>query len=262
MSCKVSVITVCFNAEKDIEKTLRSVLGQSFKSYEYIIKDGNSNDSTNRIIKKYISIFQDMQIDIRHIISEDLGIYDAMNQAVQYCNGEWIIFMNAGDIFYDENVLSDIFAIYKDNDIGVLYGHAFMELTHNRGFIQTYNADIVKKGGSICHQSVLEKRNLLLQNPFNTKLKILADRDHFLQLLNHGVQFRRVNSIVAREDRNGISSINYSQLYKEERIIRVKYNLNYKRKYIYLARIKMFVKKVMPRLEEYVMINKALKRIN
>lgn len=89
----VSIIIVTYNCVKDIEKTIISCIKQNYKEKEIIIIDGGSKDGTIDIIKKY-----DHQI--KYWRSEpDLGIYDGMNKGIKICNGDWIIFMNCGDIF-------------------------------------------------------------------------------------------------------------------------------------------------------------------
>ena len=95
----VSVITVAYNEETTIEKTILSVVTQNYSPIEYIIIDGGSTDVTVDIIRKYES-------HITYWISEkDEGIYDAMNKGLKYASGEWSIFMNSGDWFYDETVI-------------------------------------------------------------------------------------------------------------------------------------------------------------
>ena len=256
---QVSVITITYNAEKNIEETMRSVLGQKYFGFEYIIKDGNSSDKTNEVVDE-IKLKYDKNNVIKHICTSDNGIYDAMNEAVTYASGEWIIFMNAGDTFYDRNVLSDVFSVQYKKEIGVLYGHALMKLTRNRGMIVTYNLDMMKNGVSICHQSVFEKRKLLLQMPFDNGMKILADRKHLLQLMNDGIKFQRINIIVAQEDRNGISATNYLQCYKENKALCEQYNLYCSKRSILFQKIKELIKVLVPQIEEIMMISKVLKR--
>lgn len=258
---KVTVITVTYNAEQYIENTMHSVLTQSYNDFEYIVKDGNSSDKTNEIIDKIIHLPSYKNIAVKHIKSSDKGIYDAMNEAVQYASGKWLIFMNAGDTFYDNNVLSNVFATEYDNSIDVLYGHVLLRLRRSRGFIMTYSSDALQNGGSICHQSVFEKRTCLIKYPFNLNLKILADREHFLHLLKKGAKFEKINIIIAKEDRNGVSSINYPQIFKEECLICKKYNIPFPSKNKLLEKIKMIIKRWIPQIEEYVMLKKALKKI-
>ena len=90
MQAKISIISVCYNAIHGIEKTIQSVLSQSYDDIEYIIIDGGSTDGTVDIIRKYSD-------QITYFVSEpDGGIYDAMNKGVRAATGEWINFLNAG----------------------------------------------------------------------------------------------------------------------------------------------------------------------
>jgi len=102
-SVKISIITATFNAEKYIEETILSVLNQSYLNKELLIIDGGSSDNTLKIINKYIN-----KIDF--LVSEpDKGIYDAMNKGISNANGDWIFFLNAGDLFNNNMVLEKIF---------------------------------------------------------------------------------------------------------------------------------------------------------
>ena len=102
---KISIITVCFNAVGVIEKTILSVISQTYNDVEYIIIDGGSTDGTLDIVKKYENY-------IAYWISEpDSGIYNAMNKGVKHATGLYCNFMNAGDFFINEKVLENIFPI-------------------------------------------------------------------------------------------------------------------------------------------------------
>ena len=96
---KISIITVCYNSESTLEKTILSVANQTHKDVEYIIIDGNSKDGTVEIIKQYSN-------KIDHWISEpDKGLYDAMNKGIALATGEIIGILNSDDTFYSNNVL-------------------------------------------------------------------------------------------------------------------------------------------------------------
>ncbi|MCY7363193.1 MAG: glycosyltransferase, partial [Ignavibacteria bacterium] len=123
---KVSIITVCYNAEKHIEETIQSVLSQDFNDLEYLLIDGGSNDSTVEIVNKYNS-----KIDC--IISEkDEGMYDAMNKGIKLAKGELIGILNAGDLFLNEKVVSEIVNKIEEKDAVYADLDYVNELTTNR----------------------------------------------------------------------------------------------------------------------------------
>jgi glycosyltransferase involved in cell wall biosynthesis len=142
----ITVITITYNAEKTIEETILSVINQTYENKEYIIIDGCSTDSTIDIIKKY-------KDKINCWISEsDNGIYNAMNKGIDLAHGNYINFMNSGDVFSDLNVLANIFSsehrafIYSDFYVNKIYG------------LKKYNASY--KNGVIMHQSVIYRKDL------------------------------------------------------------------------------------------------------
>lgn len=96
---KFSIVTVCRNAEKTIERTIRSVIAQTYPNKEFVVIDGASSDGTRAILEKYRD-----KIDV--VVSEpDKGIYDAMNKGVSRATGDYVIFINADDYFYDDRAL-------------------------------------------------------------------------------------------------------------------------------------------------------------
>ena len=116
MKPKISIITVCYNAVELIEKTIQSVLSQSYDNIEYIIIDGKSTDGTVEVIQRYAG-------RLAHWSSEpDGGIFDAMNKGLGLATGEWVNFMNAGDWFYDDDVVAQI--VEKiDSKLTIIYGN-------------------------------------------------------------------------------------------------------------------------------------------
>ena len=119
----ISIITICYNCRHDLEQTIQSVIAQHYAKKEFIVIDGGSTDGTSEILSKYRH-----HIDI--CISEpDDGIYDALNKGVRQASAEWILCLNAGDVFRSENVLETIFSnhipqqktfIYKCRIISIL----------------------------------------------------------------------------------------------------------------------------------------------
>jgi len=113
---KVSIITVCFNAEKTIRDTIESVLSQVHNDIEYIVVDGQSTDTTLDIIKEY-----EGQIS-KYVSEPDEGLYDAMNKGVNMATGEVVGILNADDIYHDDNVISDIVKNFDANPMDAFYG--------------------------------------------------------------------------------------------------------------------------------------------
>lgn len=172
----ISVITVVFNAKNDLEKTVRSVLSQTFPGIEYIIVDGGSTDGTVDVIKVY-------EDRIAKWCSEaDFGIYDAMNKGVRMATSDYVLFMNAGDIFYDENVVRDLDGVVsRSSQYLMVYGDAEV-ITSKGSHLQKQNqrhADLTK---SIIHQSMLIKRSYLIAYPYDVNLRIMADYDSLLNI--------------------------------------------------------------------------------
>lgn len=96
---KITIITVVKNNKKDLELTIKSVLAQNYKNFQYIIFDGMSNDGTEKVIKKY------KKKNIRYIRQRDKNYYDGLNRAITLAKGDYIGILNAGDLYYDNNVL-------------------------------------------------------------------------------------------------------------------------------------------------------------
>ena len=114
----LSVITIVYNNVRDIERTMLSVLNQTYHAIEYIVIDGASTDGTLDIIKQYKN-------RITKLISEkDKGIYDAMNKGLAIATGDYVIFMNSGDEFYATDTVAKVFASAPDADI--YYGETEM----------------------------------------------------------------------------------------------------------------------------------------
>ncbi len=219
----VSIITVCYQADKTIARTMQSVLEQDFCDYEYIVKDGNSTDNTNFIVEQYKNTFVQKGITVKHIVSEDLGIYSAMNEALQYCEGEWIMFLNADDCLYSNNVLSDIF---KNNRINVgtdiIYGDTDFE-DENMHFLWKGNMDVVESKCPYCHQSSFVKKEWMKAHPFDETFKITADYDFILGSYKRKATFMYIPEIISTFKRGGASGKHLVKDRIEHRRVQLRY---------------------------------------
>ncbi len=261
MNDMISVVTICLNSEAEIEKTLKSVLEQDYKFIEYIIKDGNSVDKTNEIIRRYRSDFQKKGIQFKHIISSDHGIYDAMNIAVENCHGDWVIFMNSGDTFYNQNVISDIFRQKNWKEVDALYGHTLFQLSEGQGLIVNHNINFLEEGWSLCHQSLFVRRELLLKFPFDCQYKIVADYEQVLRLKREGRIFKKVNVIISNVNREGFSCQCIALRYKENNQLKEIYNLKFEKQLTIIGYIKQIIKKIFYKLEVFCFVRASIKRI-
>ncbi|HSA05957.1 MAG TPA: glycosyltransferase family 2 protein [Candidatus Gastranaerophilales bacterium] len=203
----ITVVTVVLNAEKHIEKTILSVINQTYQNIEYIVIDGGSTDGTLNIIKKY-------QDKITFWKSEpDEGIFDAMNKGIDIATGVWINFMNAGDYFYSDDVLERIF---QDKEIkeDFIYGGTLVNF-HIGKYISRKEMSAPELTDELwkyypCHQSCFIRTVLMKQNLFKVNdpvLKVLADCDILLDFYyKKKLKFRRENIIVANFLGGGFSS--------------------------------------------------------
>jgi glycosyltransferase involved in cell wall biosynthesis len=160
----ISIVTLTYNSEKTLERTIQSVISQQFNNYEYLIIDGNSSDSTLDIIEKYKEY-------LSYWISEpDNGIYDAMNKSLNYVRGQWILFLGSDDILLES--LKDISSFLKEDNT-IYYGNAFFTRDQIKYCGKFNTLKITRK--NICHQAIFYSRSVFDEYKYDTKFKLLAD---------------------------------------------------------------------------------------
>jgi putative colanic acid biosynthesis glycosyltransferase len=200
---KISIVTVNLNNAVTLEKTIKSVINQKFTDFEYLIVDGGSTDESVDIIKRYTQ-------KISYWVSEkDTGIYNAMNKAIEIANGDYCIFLNSGDVFYDELVLKNIQAFltadFVCGDACLIYS----ESESTSLWKAPVNVDELYfvQRLSVCHQSLFIKTSLLKKRHYDESLKIVADYEQlfFEIIVNHRI-YRKADMIVCYYGCDGISS--------------------------------------------------------
>ena len=204
----ISVITVCYNAEQLIEGTLRSTLQQKDDQYELIIVDGLSRDKTLNVAKQIIEEFEFPETRYRILSERDNGIYDAMNKGVKLAKGDYVIFMNCGDSFNNPNVLSTLETFSQRNNADAIYGDTRIQFYEGTGLYcgEIGNGDDIMP---FSHQSIIVKREHLINHPFDTSYKILADREFFTWMRNNKLTFAHCDVVVSNYDaREGLSENN------------------------------------------------------
>lgn len=224
----ISIVTVVFNAENDIEDTIKSVLAQTYPNIEYIVIDGASRDNTSTIIKKYEKV-----IDI--LVSEkDKGIYDAMNKAINLATGEWINFMNAGDSFASNDVVEKIFSKQQVREYDFIYGQHIWKNAHREFTVPTNSLDVMWQRISFCHQSLFSKTKLMKEKPFDLAYKIVCDYENYFSRYMEGKKFYAVDFPIAVFLAGGFSDIHFFKRTKERYSVVKKHKNDFEMKKFYL----------------------------
>lgn len=169
---KFSIITVCLNAGNDLLETVESTLKQSYDEFEIIVKDGFSKDES---ISK---LPQDKRIHV--VQKKDSGIYDAMNQGIEVAQGDYLIFMNAGDRFYDSDVLECIANGIKKTPGDLYYGRCYNQILDVVDPAPKKLTKYFCYRSMICHQATIYKASMLKKRGYDVSYTVSADRERML----------------------------------------------------------------------------------
>lgn len=199
---RLSIVTVTYNAAGLVEDTLKSVIGQDFHDMEYIVVDGKSTDGTLDIINRYAS-------HIQTIVSEpDRGIFDAMNKALRMAKGQWVYFLNAGDLFAGNNVLNEIPWQDVDNKIA-FYGDMIYVRGSKEEYSRSREVAFLHESMPASHQAFFVKTAAAHEVGFDLHYKYAADYNMMLRLITaHGdASFAHIPLTIAKyEAEEGFSS--------------------------------------------------------
>lgn len=209
---KLSIITINYNNQIGLIKTVNSVKNQSLRDFEFIVIDGGSTDGSVKFIKEN-------QEHVNYWVSEkDNGIYHAMNKGIEVAKGDYCLFLNSGDEFFDKDVVSKIYKNIYTEDIlvfdSILFENCETKTNHPEKMTLSYLWN-----DTICHQSALIKTDLLLKFKYDESLKIVSDWKLFILLfVKYNCTFRKINQIITVHYLDGISADPKNfQLIKEER---------------------------------------------
>lgn len=201
MIMKLSIITINYNNCSGLEKTIQSVIKQSFTDYEWIVIDGGSTDGSKELLEKYQNHFA-------FWVSEpDNGIYHAMNKGTQQASGEYCLYLNSGDYLIDEQVLAKVFKNPLPAD--VCYGD--VDCIENDKVIEhrTYPNKMTLTflfRAPLGHQATFIKTEAAKAHPYMEKYKISADRGFFLELYCNNYSFYHLPIPIVYFDTEGIGS--------------------------------------------------------
>jgi glycosyltransferase involved in cell wall biosynthesis len=203
----LSIITITYNAEQFLERTIQSILAQTDQDFEYIIVDGKSKDNTLKIASTYKN-------RVNQLISEpDKGLYDAMNKGLKTATGDFVWFINAGDEIFDKEAVSRIAQSVTQN-IDVLYGDTYF--VNNEGEIQGLRSEItphhlpknlkwqdMKLGMLVCHQAFIARKSIA---PLYMENNLSADVDWEIECLKRAKEVKFLDFVVAKYLIGGISN--------------------------------------------------------
>lgn len=198
---KLSIITINYNNKDGLQKTINSVITQTYKDFEWIIIDGGSTDGSKELIEKYADY-------ITYWVSEpDKGIYNAMNKGILASQGEYLYFLNSGDLLYNKDTLSDIFKREYISD--VLYGNNkncknHIEISETIYFSQLSLKTFIK--GTISHQVAFFRKECFKDYLYDEKYKFCSDSKHFIYLMINGYKFEYLDFFVASVDISGCTA--------------------------------------------------------
>lgn len=254
---KYSVITINYNNKIGLSHTIKSVVGQSYRDFEFIIIDGGSIDGSVDIIKDNAN-----QIDY-WITEKDRGIYHAMNKGVAQARGEYCVFLNSGDYFYDNNVLDSVARLSVEEDI--LVGKIVSEKDNKYLFTSPSRPISLYYlySGTVPHQSSFIKTELLRLYPYDERLKIVSDWKFFVQtIVIHNCSIKYVNVNVARFDTSGVSTSNPDKMWKEkEQVLSELFPPRVLADYQYMKASECLTQTLTPKLRQHFGIDRFLYKI-
>lgn len=227
---KFTIITCTYQAEIELERTLRSVLEQTYKDIEHLIVDGASTDATLQLAQTYSTESQAQNNGHQVMVTSapDKGLYDAMNKGLRHATGDYVLFLNAGDTFPSESTLTQVAACAERANVlpGVLYGDT--DIVDNEGkFVRHRRLSPPKQlswksfmqGMVVCHQAFYARTDLAKQVPYQLKYRYSADVDWCIRVMKmaqkQGLPLCNVQTVVANYLDGGMTEKNHKTSLKE-----------------------------------------------
>lgn len=199
MTKALSIITINFNDKDGLQNTFNSLSEQSYTNFEYIVVDGGSDDGSKFLIEKNPRVNS-------YVSEADEGIYDAMNKGIAMSTGQYLLFLNAGDVFAGSDVLTKL-AREIDDLFDVYYGDHIVINARRNGLRKALEPAEHYKGMIACHQSMVFKRRCFNSRMFSCDFGAAGDFEFLLFLISVGFSFKRVDYPIAVFSGKGVSDI-------------------------------------------------------
>lgn len=205
----ITIVTINLNNKDGLKRTIESVVNQTFfDKVEYVIIDGGSTDGSVDVIKEYDD-------NIAYWCSEpDGGIFPAMNKSIEHINGDYVLYLNSGDILNKNNVIE---RVYGELDKDIVYGNEY-KVNNKRilaRFPDNLNENFFKKS-ALPHQSTFIRAELLKERGYSEKWKVLGDWSWLRErIMVDKVSYKHLNFPISEYDLNGFSTINQKLFFAE-----------------------------------------------
>lgn len=225
---KISIVTITYNAEAVLQRTLDSVSSQTYRDIEHLIIDGASKDGTMDLVSRYK--VRDLPYEVRAVSEPDKGIYDAMNKGLRLATGEYIVFLNAGDTLHDEKTLDMVASCLQpaanSQQPAVIYGDTNM-VDDEGHFLRKRHLSVpdnltwrsFKQGMLVCHQAFYARLDIARDIPYDLQYRHSADVDWCIRVMKEAgrrhLPLVRVQGVVADFLDGGDSSKNHRASLRE-----------------------------------------------
>ncbi len=240
----VSIITVCYNAEKHLLQCLDSVYKQNYSAIEHIIIDGGSKDSTVSIIKQYATHHP----NVNWISEKDKGIYNAMNKGIALAKGEIIGFINADDFYYDSLSVQKAIQVFSETNAQIVHSNTWLQYDlgdkqfrklHQLSFSNSFNKMELSQNTSFWRKAVFNRVGL-----FNERYRISSDYDLVLRCVSKKIKFAQSDDAWSVFRIGGISGTSCLSDWENAQIF-LKYNVSTSLQFVFKfmkCKVKKFIK--------------------
>lgn len=197
---KISIITVSYNSAETLRDIIESILHQTHKDIDYIVIDGASSDGSVELLREYEPKFDGR---MRWVSEPDKGLYDAMNKGIRAASGDFVLFLNADDVFADYDVLSDVaefIGLHPEAD--VIYGNSVQVFEYGSYQVRPGQAYLNHKM-CISHQATFVRTELLRSHPFDTRFRYAADFEQLSHFYLSGAKFVHFDRDIAQVEMRG-----------------------------------------------------------
>ena len=209
-----SIITVTFNSDKTLKRTINSLLNQSISNFEYIIIDGNSTDTTIEIIESYEQIFKNRNISFTWLSEDDAGIYDAFNKGIRLSKGDWISFLGSDD-FYMEDALELYLKEIDGQSSDLDFVHSVVKLGERKVINDRWEWRYFKNEMNIAHVGAFHNKDYFKKyGLYDTNYKIAGDYELLLRA-KENLKTHWFNNVTAIMADGGISNSQMKNVFSE-----------------------------------------------